>query len=294
MEVQAIQVSEDTPPIVEDEEVKFRDEQQDLLHWHHRLGHMPFARLQEAAEVGIIPHRLRKVNPPKCTACMYANAMKKPWRTKAPPTEREVPPINTPGAVVSVDQLESSTPGFIGQLKGWLMRQRYSCATIFVDQYSDLTFAYLQRSTNANETLDAREAFERFAYQHGVKVRHYHADNDRFHENAWIQHLRQQNPQQTQSYSGVGAHHQNGVAEKRIRDLQDCARTMLLHAQRRWPEAISEHLWPYAIRAAVDVDNNLPQLKTKQSPIERFSSVAVRLRAKLFHPFGCPSYVLNA
>ena len=206
----------------------------------------------------------------------------------------EVPSVNAPGAVVSVDQLESSTPGFIGQLKGWLTRQRYSCATVFVDHYSDLTFVYLQRTTSADETLDAKEAFERYAYQHGVKILHYHADNGRFNESAWIQHLQRQNPQQTQSYSGVGAHHQNGIAEKRIRDLQDCARTMLLHAQRRWPEAINEHLWPYAIRNAADVDNNLPRLKTKQSPLERFSAVAVRPRAKHFHPFGCPSYVLNS
>ena len=69
---------------------------------------------------------------------------------------------------------------------------------------------------------------------------------------------------------------------------------MLLHAQRRWPEAINEHLWPYAVRNAADVDNNLPRLKTKQSPLERFSSVAIRPRAKYFHPFGCPSYVLNS
>ena len=169
--------------------------------------------------------------------------------------------MNSPGAVVSVDQLESSTPGFIGQLKGWLTRQRYSCATIFVDQYSDLTFVYLQCSTNADETLDAKEAFERYAYQHGVKIRHYHAENGRFNENAWIQYLKRQNPQQTQSYSGVGAHHQNGVAEKRIQDLQDCARTMLLHAQRRWPDAVSENLWPYAVRAAAEVNNTLPRLK---------------------------------
>ena len=189
LEFQSIQVSEDTPHIVEDEEVTFRDDQQQLLHWHHRLGHMPFTRLKEAAEVGIIPRRLRNVKPPKCTACLYAKATKKPWRTKAPPTEMEVPSVNAPGAVVSVDQLESSTPGFIGQLKGWLTRQRYSCATVFVDHYSDLTFVYLQRTTSADETLDAKEAFERYAYQHGVKILHYHADNGRFNESAWIQHL---------------------------------------------------------------------------------------------------------
>jgi hypothetical protein len=39
-------------------------------------------------------------------------------------------------------------------------------------------------------------------------------------------------------YSGVGAHHQNGRAEKRIGDLQDLAQTSLIHAHCRWPEAI--------------------------------------------------------
>ena len=127
-----------------------------------------------------------------------------------------------------------------------------------------------------------------------VKIKHYHADNGRFNEAAFLEHLRQQNPQQTISFSGVGAHHQNGRAEKRIQDLQDAARSMLLHAQRRWPTAISKHLWPYAIRHAADVDNNLPRLKSKQSPIERFSSIAVRPRVKQYHPFGCPAYVLNS
>ena len=187
-------MSNDTPHVVEDEEVTFNDDQQQLLHWHHRLGHMPFARLKEAAEVGIIPRRLRNVSPPKCTACLYAKATKKPWRTKAPPSGMEIPSVNAPGAVVSVDQLESSTPGFIGQLKGWLTTQRYHCATVFVDHYSDLTFVYLQRSTCADETLDAKEAFERYAYQHGVKIMHNNTDNGRFNEIAWIEHLNRQNP----------------------------------------------------------------------------------------------------
>jgi transposase InsO family protein len=38
---------------------------------------------------------------------------------------------------------------------------------------------------------------------------------------------------QTISFSGVGAHHQNGIAEKRIGDLQRRATTLLLHAQRK-------------------------------------------------------------
>ena len=48
-------------------------------------------------------------------------------------------------------------------------------------------------------------------------------------------------------YCGDNAHFQSGVAEKRIRDLQDLTRTSLLHAAARWPKAILVHLWPYAL-----------------------------------------------
>jgi hypothetical protein len=40
---------------------------------------------------------------------------------------------------------------------------------------------------------------------------------------------------QTITFCGVNAHFQNAVAERRIRALQDQARTMLIHAQHRWP-----------------------------------------------------------
>ena len=48
------------------------------------------------------------------------------------------------------------------------------------------------------------------------------------------------------------------VAEKKIRDLQDAARTSLLHAIRKWPRVITVNLWPYAMRYANDVNNSVP------------------------------------
>mmetsp|Transcript_24150 Transcript_24150/g.43630 ORF Transcript_24150/g.43630 Transcript_24150/m.43630 type:complete len:145 (-) Transcript_24150:400-834(-) len=47
--------------------------------------------------------------------------------------------------------------------------------------------------------------------------------------------------------------------------------TILLFAQHRWPEAISTHLWPYALRAANDSLNNSPRLSDKVLPFEAFS-----------------------
>jgi len=37
-------------------------------------------------------------------------------------------------------------------------------------------------------------------------------------------------------FSGVGAHHQNGVAEREIQTITNMARANLLHATLHWPE----------------------------------------------------------
>ena len=97
----------------------------------------------------------------------------------------------------------------------------------------------------------------------------------------------------TISFAGVGAHHQNGIAEKRIGDLQRKATTLLLHAQRRWPEAISTTLRPYALKAANDSRNNAPTRKNDTCPISRFSETARVPKIYNQHHFGCPVYVLK-
>jgi hypothetical protein len=98
---------------------------------------------------------------------------------------------------------------------------------------------------------------------------------------------------QTINYCGVGAHHQNGIAEKRIGDLQRTATTLLLHAQRRWPDAINTHLWTYAIRAANDSRNYAPTNEHDTSPMSRFSATSSVPTIQNQHHFGCPTYVLK-
>jgi hypothetical protein len=41
---------------------------------------------------------------------------------------------------------------------------------------------------------------------------------------------------QTIDFCGVGAHHQNGVAERDIFTVTEMARAMLLHAVLHWPD----------------------------------------------------------
>jgi hypothetical protein len=71
-----------SPPLEEEEEVSFAtaDDQAELMRWHYRLGHLPFAKLKMLAKNGEIPRRLAKVPPPKCAGCLFGAMTKVPWR----------------------------------------------------------------------------------------------------------------------------------------------------------------------------------------------------------------------
>ncbi len=278
--------------VPEDEEVQYATAQAELLAWHYRLGHSPFAKIRQMAARGDLPAYLSTCKVPRCAACMFGKATKRAWRSKSPVNSLKTPPATSPGAVVAVDQMISSTQGLIGQMRGFLTRQRYTVTTVFVDHFSGLSYVHFQKSTSAAETVEGKRAFERYAKKHGVTVKHYHADNGIFAEAEFVRALEADG--QTISYCAVNAHHQNGKAEKKIRDLQELARTMMLHAKQRWPTAITANLWPYAMRMANDVSNVAPGIADAISPIEKFSQVAVAPKVKHCHTFGSPVYVLDA
>ena len=270
------------------------DDEAELMRWHLRLGHTSFDKLRVMANNGTIPKQLLDCEVPKCAGCMYGKMTRRAWRTKQAPSKVAPAPINAPGDCISVDQLESTSPGFIGQMKGALTNKRYKFATVFVDHFSRLSYVHLQQTNSAVETLEAKRAFEKFAAAHAVQVRHYHADNGRFADNLWLSDIAQRG--QSISFCGANAHFQNGVAEKRIRDLQEAARTILLDAKSRWPKAISACLWPYALRHANHAHAQTPSRMKHhggRTPYEIFVNSTIQPNVKDFHPFGCPIYVLE-
>jgi hypothetical protein len=118
---------------------------------------------------------------------MYGKATRRPCRTRSSTNQDEALIPTKPGQVVSVDQLTSPTPGLIAQITGALTTKRYKHATVLsIDHYSDLSFVYLQKTTDADETLEAKKAFEQFAASHGVYILHYNADNGVFRAHKWI------------------------------------------------------------------------------------------------------------
>jgi hypothetical protein len=264
----------------------------EFLRYHLKFNHASPKRIQAMARAGAIPARLANCPIPICTACLFGRATRKPWRHKHSNNEDKVPTPTTPGKVVSVDQMVSPTPGLVAQTSGKHTLARYKYATVFVDHASDLSFVHLQKTASSDETVEAKEHFERYARQHGVQVQHYHCDNGVFTSNSWREHCTVS--RQGLSFARVNAHHQNGRAERRIRQLQDMSRTMLIHANRRWPQAISANLWPYAMRMASDSLNATPRIKVKDglSPLSIFSAVKVGVNPTHWHHFGCPVYVL--
>jgi hypothetical protein len=177
---------------------------------------------------------------------LFGKATRRPWRTKTPANAiSHVRQITKPGDCVSVDQLESTTLGLIAQLKGRPTVRRYRTATIFVDHFSGLSYVHLQKTTNAEDIVEAKEAFELFAASKGGQILHYHADNGRFADNRFRKAVMER--RHTLSFCGVNAHLQNGMAERRIRELQDHSRTMLIHASKRWPSVI--YTYTLAVRS---------------------------------------------
>ena len=189
---------------------------QNMLRLHCRMGHIPFRKIQLLAEQGSLPKEYAKCDIPVCSSCLYAKMGKRPWRNKLnrkhPPERKQL----QPGEVVAVDQMVSPTHGFVAQMTGILTGERYKYATVFVDQGSRLGYVYIQKSASAEETIKAKMAFKVYAKNHGVSVQAYHADNGIFRAKAWMDHCFKRD--QGMTFAGVNVHHQNGMAEKRIRD----------------------------------------------------------------------------
>jgi hypothetical protein len=226
-----------------------------LMGYQMRLGHMPFDQLQQAAKQGILPRRIADCHAPKYPSCLFGKAKRRPWLSRAQ-AGKIGKTATKPGDMVSVDQLISKTPGLIAQGSGKLTKRRHTVATIFVDHASGLDYVDPQESTSAIDTIVAKEAFERFASRHNVKIKHYHCDNGIFASKKFRTAVEDAN--QTMTFCAVNAHHQNGVAEQRIQDLTDRARAMLVNARHKNLFATG-NLWPFALRQASTIDRTIPK-----------------------------------
>ena len=200
-----------------------------------------------------------------------------------------------PGDMVSLDQYVSRAPGRLPHTAGKENKKnKYAGGTIFVDHASQYIFLRHQVGLTAAKTLKAKIAYEQMSESCGVKIKGYLADNVPFGSKAFMEDVSLKD--QSIRFSGVGAHYQNGVAERNIRTVTQLARAMMIHLSIMWPDQANLEVWPFALDQAVYIYNNTPKANHRKSPTELFTkSISTNTSSMLhcLHVFGCSAYVLD-
>jgi hypothetical protein len=147
----------------------------------------------------------------------------------------------------------------------------YKCASLFINHSSGKIFNFSQFFTSTTETLRSVAHLELQAYDEGFKIKKYHSGDGIFSSAEFKAHCEQQN--QKYNYSGVGAHHQNGVAERKIKTVARWACANMLYLATHWPQQACSQFWPQAIDYSVLVLNKLPNVENGLTLNELWSSV---------------------
>jgi len=281
------------------------DAQKTLLLLHYRLGHLGFRHIQWLVRSGKLRVRNAKkvadCELPKCAACLYAKMTKRPdkaTKSSVPIQDNEMAIRANdllPGERISMDHYECSLKGRLYTGRKGPQSQQFCGGAIFVDHATGLIQVKHQVSFGAADTIQSKVLFERDAMNDGVIIQGYHTDNGVFSAKAFLEELASKG--QTARFSGSGAGHQNGIAERSIRTVVGMARTMMMHAAlRHGGGVINQELWPMAMDHAAWIYNRIPQQGSGLSPLELWTrSTAMNVADTLgnCHVWGCPTFILD-
>ena len=123
-----------------------------------------------------------------------------------------------PGDCILLNKYESSTRGRLPNTRGHEAESDKSWGgTIAVDHTSGKIWVHHQVSLQAGKNLQAKHKIEYDFNTIGCKILKYYSDNVIFKAKEFQADL--QLHQQSINFSGVGAHHQNGVRNKPFEQL---------------------------------------------------------------------------
>jgi hypothetical protein len=188
-----------------------------------------------------------------------------------------------PGDCLSVDQYVSAIRGRLPFTFG-CKHQGYTCGTLFVDHASGKIFNFFQLSNNAAKTITSKSCLGALANGKTINIKSFHTDNGIFASSAFKEDYTSK--KQKLTFSGVGAHHQNGVVERNIKTISQCACASMLQAAHSLPEHANICLWPQAVDYAVWVFNHLPSIKNGVSPNGMWSCTISTVHMSLAGPFA--------
>ena len=265
--------------------------QEQLLEWHRRLGHLDFRCVQDLARARHLPSNIANCPIPKCADCQLGKQTRRSAHGKPGSV---ISDKLEPGNSIHMDQMISPHPGH--PFKGG-KTSSYTVMTVFVDAASQITKVFFQRTTSAEETILSKIRFETWSASHGIRIKHYHGDNGIFNSHEWRTHC--DTNAQTYSFCGVSAHHQNPLAENAIRRITNRARTAMMTTTLHWDLLSTltnfnlQDFWPFACYTFAELDNDLPRSQQQHSPLSIFSKTSQSFHLRNFHVWGCPVYVLD-
>jgi hypothetical protein len=202
---------------------------------------------------------------PVCAICQLGKAHKKSHKTDTGHISQQ---HLAPGAGVSSDGMEAGVPEHVMTTSGLPSTRRYKYCSFWVDHFSQLVYVTMHESKEAKELVCSKHKFEAFASRYGVSIKSIRADNGVYTAKMFQDCL--QNQQQL-TFFAVGAHWQNGIAERFIGRIVQCARTILLHAMSKWPDIITEDMWSFAIWHMVNFQNELIHKDKNSTPFQLFT-----------------------
>jgi hypothetical protein len=265
--------------------------QRQKLYLHDMCAHKGFGNLNQWIHQGRFP----KVDPglalesdPMCPACAFGKARRISHKTHTGQISKDHP---NPGDGVSSDGLESGTPGRPFTTKGAASKMRYLYVSFWVDHASSYVYITFHSSKAARELVQSKLEFEQFSARFGIQIKNIRADNGVYSAQLFRDSCTRN--QQNLTFCAIGAHGQNGIAERFIGTFTQRARTILLHAMAKWPSIISEDMWTFALRHAVNFHNSYIRKDQEITPYEAFTGQVSPWSINDFRVFGSPTYVLH-
>jgi hypothetical protein len=228
------------------------------------------------------------VPDPACSFCNFGKAQQKCHKTH---TGHISEGHTKPGHGVSSDGLESGTPGRPFTTKGSPSNTRYNYVSFWVDHMSTFVYITFHSSKAAKELVRSKTDCEQFAARYNVNIKNIRADNGVYAAQLFREACIQK--QQNLTFCAVGAHWQNGIAERFIGTITQRARTILLHAMAKWSDVIKEDMWTFALRHAINFHNSLIRKDSEFTPYRLFTNQESPWSLRDFRIFGSPTYVLQ-
>ena len=130
-----------------------------------------------------------------------------------------------------------------------------------IDHASGYVIIKHQVAIKATVTVNSKLTFDREAQSQVVVIKGCHTDNGIFNASEFMEELLKK--KQKIRFSGYGASHRNGAAERAIKTVVAMTRTMLMYAALRCPEdTFSIDLWPMEMDYDVWVYNRIPDMQS--------------------------------